>query len=89
MPKQLKLSIIFFLAIVLVGAAYFLPKYDTRKVENSDWSLQGEWIVFSCIVGYESHLYLVRPDGSELTKLTTDEIVSEIIPHNAVLGARW
>ncbi len=78
MPKRLKLSIIVFFAIVLVGAAYFLLKSDVRKVENANWSMQGEWIVFSCApqAGSQSSLYLVRPDGSNLTRLTTNEIVA-------------
>jgi Tol biopolymer transport system component len=55
--------------------AYHLHQRATREVENTNWSMHGEWIVFSCAPGgYTSHLYLVRPDGSKLTRLTTDEI---------------
>jgi Tol biopolymer transport system component len=79
MSKKLKLTAVVFPVsiLLLVGASHFLTKRESREVKNSNWSMQGEWIAFSCPVGYESHLYLVRPDGSELTRLTTDEIVTE------------
>jgi Tol biopolymer transport system component len=64
--------------LLLSSVAYQWIERRTREVANSNWSVHGEWIVFSCAPrgGSRSRLYLVRPDGSELTRLTTDEIVA-------------
>jgi Tol biopolymer transport system component len=60
--------------LLLSSIAYLLYKRYTREVENSNWSVQGEWIVFQCTprgLAPRSSLYLVRPDGSEMIRLTT------------------
>jgi Tol biopolymer transport system component len=62
--------------LLLSLAAYLLYKSYTREVENSNWSMEGEWIAFQCTPGGlapKSSLYLVRPDGSEVMRLTTDK----------------
>jgi Tol biopolymer transport system component len=71
-----KLIIVTLVAGLLYSVAYQLHQRATREVENTHWSMQGEWIAFSCGAGYSSHVYLVRPDGSKLTRLTTDEIIA-------------
>lgn len=77
MLQRFKLiTVVVFVMVLLL--TYFLLKSDTRVVDNSNWSKQGEWILFSCAprTGSQSSLYLVRPDGSDLTRLTTDDIVA-------------
>jgi Tol biopolymer transport system component len=79
LKKRNVIAVGFFAAVLLlVGMICFLSTRDgdTRVVKNLNWSMQGEWIVFSCAPRTEtqSSLYLVRPDGSELTRLTTDDI---------------
>ncbi len=62
--------------LLLSLAAHLLYQRYTREVENSNWSMDGEWIVFECYTYYKaslpsiSRLYLVRPDGSEVMRLT-------------------
>jgi Tol biopolymer transport system component len=39
---------------------------------DPDWSPDGQLIVFSRFAGYGASLYTVRPDGSGLTKITSE-----------------
>jgi len=63
-----------FICLLLALVTYFLYKRHTREIENSNWPKEGEWIVFQCTPGGlapKSSLYLVRPDGSKVIRLTT------------------
>lgn len=61
--------------LLLCFAVYLLYKRYTPEVETSNWDMHGEWIAFSCTPSpyARSSLYLVRPDGSEMMRLTTGQ----------------
>src|SRR5262249_6728918 len=46
---------------------------DSSYAYSPDWSPDGRWIMFSLWLASEkrSELYVVRPDGSDLTRITT------------------
>jgi TolB protein len=48
--------------------------------ENPAWSPDGEWIVFSLVRGGTANIYMVRPDGTSLTQITTQAGVDEQRP---------
>jgi len=48
--------------------------------ENPSWSPDGGWIVFSLARAGEANIYMVRPDGTSLTQITTQPGVDEQRP---------
>ncbi|MFB3786286.1 MAG: hypothetical protein ACE15F_07945 [bacterium] len=52
----------------------FLTLVPSGGISHIDWSPDGQWIVFSAVESAQIDVYKVRPDGSELTKLTQDGI---------------
>jgi len=48
-----------------------LTNHPAMDIEP-DWSPDGEWVVFSSNRGGNFDLYIMKPDGSELARLTTD-----------------
>jgi Tol biopolymer transport system component len=48
--------------------------------ENPNWSPDGEWIVFSLSHENTANIYMVRPDGTALTQITTQPGVDEQRP---------
>jgi TolB protein len=61
-------------------AELWIADLDQRKISSllrrrgtdaaPDWSPTGEWIVFAGSLGNETHLYLIKPDGTGLRRLT-------------------
>ncbi|MFH0881886.1 MAG: DPP IV N-terminal domain-containing protein, partial [bacterium] len=61
-------------------AELWIADLDQRKITSllrrrgadaaPDWSPTGEWIIFAGSLGNETHLYLIKPDGSGLRRLT-------------------
>jgi Tol biopolymer transport system component len=53
---------------------------NSRDKVEVNWTPEGEWIAFGCGVfpntDPKSNLYIMRPDGSELQRITTDEFVA-------------
>ena len=47
---------------------------------NPAWSPDGDWIVFSLASNGTANIYMVRPDGSSLTQVTTEPGVDEQTP---------
>ncbi len=48
--------------------------------QNPAWSPDGQWIVFSLAQGGTANIYVVRPDGTSLTQITTEPGVDEQHP---------
>ncbi len=48
--------------------------------QNPAWSPDGQWIVFSLAQGDTANIYVVRPDGTSLTQITTEPGVDEQHP---------
>jgi dipeptidyl aminopeptidase/acylaminoacyl peptidase len=47
---------------------------------NPTWSPDGQWIVFSLANEGKANIYMVRPDGSSFTRITTEPGVDEQTP---------
>jgi Tol biopolymer transport system component len=82
MRRDQKLGVLFSLAgIILLAATLIYPRFRkyAEGIQNSNWSKQGEWIVFACTprdAFVESSLYIVRPNGGKVQRLTNDRIVA-------------
>ena len=67
--------------LIVIALIIIFVQVSTDEQLNVDWSPDGEWIVFSC--GYfplsapESHLYIIRPDGSHLQRITTNRLIAK------------
>jgi hypothetical protein len=48
--------------------------------QNPSWSPDGQWIVFSFTHDNTANIYMVRPDGTSLTQITTEPGVDEQRP---------
>jgi Tol biopolymer transport system component len=48
--------------------------------QNPAWSPDGQWLVFSLTHNGTANIYMVRPDGSSLTQVTTEPGVDEQHP---------
>jgi len=48
--------------------------YKIIDGEKPSWSPTGEWIIFSYFVNEQRLLYMVKPDGSDLTMITNEEL---------------
>jgi TolB protein len=48
--------------------------------QNPAWSPDGQWIVFSLARGGTANVYVVRPDGTSLTQITTEPGVDQQHP---------
>jgi Tol biopolymer transport system component len=58
--------------VVVVWATRWLampPLFSATRPPNG-MTPEGEWIAFSCAAGGVSELYLMRPDGSQITQVT-------------------
>ncbi|MCH7612862.1 MAG: PD40 domain-containing protein [Candidatus Marinimicrobia bacterium] len=51
--------------------------YKVIDGEKPGWSPTGEWIVFSYFINEQRLLYMVKPDGSDLTMITNEELYDQ------------
>jgi Tol biopolymer transport system component len=62
---------------ILTGERIKLPtEVENTYVVKPSWSPTGEWIAFLNEDGYRGDLYLIRPDGTDQTRLTNTADIS-------------
>jgi len=68
---------------VSLGAAAKIYEGDTDggiMRREAQWSPDGQWLAFSAGTGSHYDLFRIRPDGSELTQLTSTNSKDELFP---------
>jgi TolB protein len=79
-PKYRNWLVVIGMVAVTSVVLVFVMNNSRDKVEIN-WTPKGEWIVFFCGVfpntSPKSNLYIMRPDGSELQRITTNDFVAK------------
>ena len=78
--RRLSNVIVLFLALALVILVLCFVTSSSNDKLDIKWSSEGEWIVFSCgdfpLSHPRSSLYIMRPDGGEIQKITPDNLIA-------------